>query len=128
MYDVLRSSSIHSNKLKVCTVKNTEVMKLSQSVGVARDVSYIRLAVLLQLTKHEFHICSFLNTQLTSKSNYNLESCKMQELSTVVSATPRPHNFLIYACAILLPWLQRLRKSAKLGSYKPVYNFLIVEI
>ena len=101
-------------------------MKLSQSVGVARDVSYIHLAVLLQLTKHES--VAFLTLQLTSKSNYNLESCKMQELSTVVSATPRPHNFLIYACAILLPWLQRLRKSAKLGSYKPVYNFLIVEI
>ena len=63
MYGVLKSSSIHSNKLKVCTVnKNTEVMKLSQSVGVAQDVSYTRLGVLLQLTKHEFHICSFLNT------------------------------------------------------------------
>ena len=62
MYGFLTSSSIHSNKLEACTVKNTEVMKISQSVGVALDVSYTRLGVFLQLTKHEFHICSFLNT------------------------------------------------------------------
>ena len=82
MYGVLRSSSIHSNKLKVCTVKNTEVMKLSQSVGVARDVSYTRLGVLLQLTKLNFTSVAFLTLQLTSKRNYNLESCKMEELSS----------------------------------------------
>ena len=47
--------------LEACTVKNTEVMKLFQNVGVALDVSYTRLSVFLQLTKHKFHICSFLN-------------------------------------------------------------------
>ena len=66
MYGFLTSSSIHSNKLEACTVKNTEGMKLSQSVGVALDVSYTRLGVFLQLTKHEFHI---LTLQLTSKRN-----------------------------------------------------------
>ena len=59
MYGFLTSSSIHSNKLEACAVKNTEVMKLSQSAGIALEVSYTRLGVFLQRTKHEFHICSF---------------------------------------------------------------------
>ena len=78
----------------------------AQSVGVARDVSYTCLGVLLQLTKHEFHICSFLNTSTHEIRILNLVKCKSYR---AVSATPHPHNFLIYACAILLPWLQRLR-------------------
>ena len=61
MYGFLTSSSIHSNKLEACAVKSTEVMKPSQSMGVALDVSYTRLGVFLQLKKHEFQICSFLN-------------------------------------------------------------------
>ena len=61
MYGFLTSCSIHSNTLEACAVKNTKVMKLSQSVGVDLDVSYTRFGVFLQLTKYEFHICSFLN-------------------------------------------------------------------
>ena len=61
MYGFLTSFSIHSNKLEACAVKNMEVMKLSQNGGFALNVSYTRLGVFLQLTKHEFHICSFLN-------------------------------------------------------------------
>ena len=61
MYGFLTSSSIHSNKLEACAVKNMEVMKLIQSVVVALNVLYTHLGVFLQLMKHEFHICSFLN-------------------------------------------------------------------
>ena len=61
MYGFLRSSSIHPNMIEACAIKNTEVMKLSQSVGIALGSFIPRLGVFLQLTKHEFHICSFLN-------------------------------------------------------------------
>ena len=67
MYSFL-TSTIHLNKLEACTVKNTEVIKLSQSVGVGLEVSYTRLGVL-------------------------------RDTITLVTA------------------------PAKLGSYKPVYNF-----
>ena len=60
-YGFLTGSSIHSNKIEAYAVKNIEVMKLSQSVCVTLNVSYTRLGVFLQLTKHEFHTCSFLN-------------------------------------------------------------------
>ena len=69
MYSFLTSSTIHLNKLEAYAVKNMEVIKLSQSVGVALEVSYTHLGVLLRDT------------------------------ITLVTA------------------------PAKLGSYKPVYNF-----
>ena len=109
MYDFLTSSFIHSNELEACAVKNTEVIKLSQIVGIALDVSYTHLGVFLQLTNHEFHICS---TSTLNKRNQNLnlvKNARVIKLRTVVSVMPCPQNFLIYACAILLPWLQRLR-------------------
>ena len=75
MYEFLTtSSSIHSNKLEACVVKNTEDMKHrlhSQSVGVDLDVSYIRFCVFLQLTKHKFHICSFRNVSILRASKRN---------------------------------------------------------
>ena len=108
MHGFLRSSSLYSNKLEPCAVKNIEVMKLSQSVGVTLDVSYTRLGVFLQLTSMNFTSVAFLTLQVSSQKNLNLESCKMQELLTVVSVTSRLHNYLIYTCAILLLWLQRL--------------------
>ena len=73
MYGFL-TSSIHSDKLEACAVKNTEVMNLSQSVGTALNVSYTRLGVFLQLMKHEFHICSF-NSPAKEIRILNLVKC-----------------------------------------------------
>ena len=61
MYGFLIGSSLHANMLEPCAIKNTEGMKLSQSVGVTLRSFIPRLDVFLQLTKDEFHICSFLN-------------------------------------------------------------------
>ena len=120
MYGFLTSSSIHSNKLEACTVKNMEVMKLSQSVGVALDVSYTRLGVFLQLTKHEFHICNF-NSPVRI---LNVVKCKSYRAksSCFCNAPPTQFSNLRMRDTITL-----LTASAKLGSYKPVYNYQYVK-
>ena len=84
------------------------------SVGIALDLSYTCLDVFLLLTQHEFHIYSFLNTSTVQQKkleSWILKNARVIERRTVVSVTPppRPHNFLIYTCAILLPWFVRLR-------------------
>ena len=91
-------------------------MKLSQSVGVALDVSYTRLGVLLQLTKHEFHF----NSPIKEIRILNLVKCKScrAKSSCFCNASSTQFSNLLMCDTITL-----VTASAKLESYKPVYNF-----
>ena len=72
-------------------------MKLKTIVGVALDFSYTRFGVFLQLTQHEFHIFSFLNTSTVQQKkleSWILKNARVIELRKVISVTPRPQNSL----------------------------------